>query len=70
MLYAEFSGLGNDSVNRLIAIADGSANNRVSIHLSNNNELFMQIRSGGVTQASFFVTSVGTTEQCKGSCFL
>ena len=67
VLYAEFSGLGNDSVNRLIAIADGSANNRVSIHLSNNNELFMQIRSGGVTQASKIVTSVGTTENVKAA---
>ena len=31
VLYAEFSGLGNDSVNRLITITDGSAiDNRVS----------------------------------------
>ena len=67
VLYAEFSGLGNDSVNRLISLSDGTIDNRVVIQYNNANDLFLQVRSGGTSVASRTYTLSDITDNIKAA---
>ena len=65
VFYAEFSGLGNDSVNRIISLSDGSSSNRITIQYNSDNNFFQQVRSGGTAVAGKTTTISDITDNIK-----
>ena len=67
VLYAEISGIGNDSVNRHISLSDGSADNRIFIQYNTDNNLLQQVRSGGTEVAAQTTTISDITDNIKAA---
>ena len=65
VLYAEFSGIGNDDVNRLISLSDGTTSNRVIIQYTTTNNLLLRVISGGNYSMSKTQTISDITDNFK-----